>query len=60
VDEFKKIHQSDKVDEFIQLYEHVRAQVMTNQYTNEKYNLLDFLSGLRDKISILYGPTTLK
>jgi Ty3 transposon capsid-like protein len=59
----KKVHQSDKVDEFIQQYERIKARVAANHYTYEQYYLLGFLSGLKDEISdvvILYEPKTLK
>jgi hypothetical protein len=64
VDELKKkTHQSGIVDEFIQWYERIKLRVAANQYIDEQYYLLGFLSGLKDEISdaiILYEPKTLK
>jgi Ty3 transposon capsid-like protein len=63
VDEFKKIHQIGKVDDYIKNYECLKARVIGKQYSDEEYYLLGFLSGLNKEISddvILYNPTTLK
>jgi Retroviral aspartyl protease len=41
----------------------LRARVSANQYSDEEYYLLGFLSGLKDEISdvvLLYNPTSLK
>jgi predicted PolB exonuclease-like 3'-5' exonuclease len=63
IDEFKKIHQKGKVDDYIKNYEHVKVRVLAKQYVEEEYYLLGFLSGLKEEISdaiLLYNPSTLK
>jgi hypothetical protein len=63
VDEFKKVHQNGKVDEYIRNYECVKTRVAASRYTDEEYYLLGFLNGLKDEIAyfvILYKPTNLK
>jgi Ty3 transposon capsid-like protein len=63
VDEFKKVHQSGKVDDYIINYERVKARVAARQFSDEEYYLLGFISGLKDEIAdvvLLYNPTTLK
>jgi hypothetical protein len=63
INEFKKNHQTDKVDDYSKSYERVKARVIVSQYSDEEYYLLGFLSGLNDEIFdaiLLYNPTTLK
>jgi Retroviral aspartyl protease/Ty3 transposon capsid-like protein len=63
VDEFKKIQQDKRVDDYINSFERIKARITARQFSDEEYYLLGFLSGLKDEIAdavILYNPTTLK
>jgi Ty3 transposon capsid-like protein len=63
VNEFKRIQQTGKVDEYIQNFERIKARVLANQYTTETFYLLGFLSGLKEEIVdaiFLYNLLSLK
>jgi Retroviral aspartyl protease/Ty3 transposon capsid-like protein len=61
--EFRKIHQEGRVDDYIRNYERIKVRVLAKQYAKEEFYLLGFLSGLNEEIAddvLLYSPTTLK
>jgi Ty3 transposon capsid-like protein len=63
VDEFKRIQQTGKVDDYINSYERIKARVSANKFSEEEFYLLGFLGGLKQEITdaiILHNPTTLK
>jgi Retrotransposon gag protein len=44
VDEFRKIHQEGRVDDYIRNYKRIKARVLAKQYAEEEFYLLGFLS----------------
>jgi hypothetical protein len=44
VDEFKRIQQLGKNDDYIHSYEIIRARILSNQYTIEEFYLFVFLA----------------
>jgi Ty3 transposon capsid-like protein len=63
VNDFKRIHQTTRVDEYAKRYERIKARALAKCYSTKKFYLLWFLSGLKEEIAdavILYEPTTLK
>jgi hypothetical protein len=52
-----------RVDDYINAYERIEARVIFNQYSEEEFYLIGFLSGLKEEVTdvvILYNLTTLK
>jgi Ty3 transposon capsid-like protein/Retroviral aspartyl protease len=63
IDEFKRLQQIGRVDDYIHSYERVKARVLAHQYSPDEFYLLGFLSGLKEEIAdavLLYNPSTLK
>ncbi|KAJ1703813.1 hypothetical protein LUZ63_003592 [Rhynchospora breviuscula] len=51
VDEFKRIHQTGRVDEYIKRFDKARARLMNfNPALNEEFFIAGFISGLREEL----------
>ncbi|KAJ1700817.1 hypothetical protein LUZ63_000596 [Rhynchospora breviuscula] len=53
VDEFKRIHQTGRVDEYIKRFDKARARLMNfNPTLNEEFFITGFISGLREELRV--------